>query len=247
MASGVLANAAGLLLFPLSPERAPMPEHRNNELNALIDWIAKELAEGRSQNHIAAKMAAQGVEVGRAREIVSQVADSLQRGVTPSIGQRFKGHALGWGAGILIFVLINGALYVGQEIYHRGDVQRAEALEAQLEELEAGIERLDSFLAEKANESERLDALGQKLDNPEANYLTEAAYESDLRRYNSGVKRWNANLEMLQEVAEQRESKVDAYNALVDKYNIVAEAAYSRWYLIPIPGGGRSRSHLGTP
>ena len=49
-------------------------------------------------------------------------------------------------------------------------------------------------------------------------------------------------LPAIDRAATRHDSLVDVYNTMVDEYNEVAEVAYSRWWLNPVPmPGGRSR------
>ena len=60
---------------------------------------------------------------------------------------------------------------------------------------------------------------------------------------NARVDEWNlVKLPAIRVAATRHDSLVDVYNTMVDEYNEVAEVAYSRWWLIPVPmPGGRAR------
>ena len=48
---------------------------------------------------------------------------------------------------LVVFALLNGILWAGQELYHRGDVQRVEAIEVNLNQLDRQIQQDEEWLA----------------------------------------------------------------------------------------------------
>jgi hypothetical protein len=208
----------------------------------LVQWIAGELASGRSKSDVAAELADTGWSAEDADGLVTRVQQSME--ASSEKGSAFR-TVVGWVGILVAFAALNGILYVGQAIFHRDDVRQAEVLERQLNVSRAEIEEIDSYLADQYAEGDRIDALGARLES-EDNFTSRTVYAVELGRYNQLVEVWNQGVLVLQQTSIRRDSLVDRYNALVDSYNQVAEKAYSRWYLIPMPGGRRHTPRPGV-
>jgi len=154
------------------------------------------------------------------------------------VGGRFGG----WIAMALIYAVLNGALWIGQEVSSRDEAREAERIEAELATLEHEIEQVAVWLESKAQLSDAIDALGVRLDEGGAHYASSGRYEEDLRRFNRQVDQWNAGMAALEAEAARHDRLIDQYDQLIDRYNTAAEAAYSRWWLLPIPAPRRAVS-----
>lgn len=154
------------------------------------------------------------------------------------LGGRFGG----WIVVALIYAGLNGVLYVGQEVLSRDDEREAERIGAELVALDQEIDQVSLWLESKAQLSDAIDALGAQLDQGGSYYASTTSYDADRVRFNQEVDKWNAEYDHLLAEAARHEQLLEQYNELVDQYNTVAEAAYSRWWLLPIPAPRRAAS-----
>jgi len=160
-------------------------------------------------------------------------------------GRDLKSRFGGFVVFALIYAGLNGALWVGQELLSRDEQREAERIEAELGMLGHEIDEAAAWLERKSNESDAIDALGAQLGEP-ARYASTGAYEADRRRFNRQVDEWNEGLARLEAEIARHDGLVEEYNALVDEYDQVADAAYARWWLLPIPlprRAGRAAAH----
>ena len=211
------------------------------DLAQVARWIADQLTSGRTNEEITAALVAKGVPEEKAEVWVTRMAKGMAEGrvaVPAAAGGgggvlgRLGGRAGGLVGVVVIFGVLNGALYVGQDFLAKDDVARAEALEARLGLMGVEIDSISAWLDAMEVESE---ALRQQ--------SARGGYVRDVGQYNARVDEWNlVTLPAINIAATRHDSLVDVYNTMVDEYNEVAEVAYSRWWLIPVPmPGGRSR------
>ena len=227
-----------------------MSEDRQ-ELAKVARWIAAQLASGRSNEEITAALIQQGIPEEQAGVWVTRMAAGMADGrvAVPAGGGGAGGGlagifgSLGGRVGgvigvILMYGVLNGALYVGQDFLARDDVARAEALEARLGGLGLEIDSIAAWLEGMERESATIASMGQQ------------GGRGSYQEYNARVDRWNnVTLPAINRLAARHDSLIDVHNGLVDEYNAVARTAYSRWWLIPVPmPGGRARgSHSLDP
>lgn len=135
--------------------------------------------------------------------------------------------------------VLNGLLYLGQEIAAADDKREAEALDQELSRLEAEISGLETYFSNIEAQSGDIDAFGDGLDA-----LSELARVEATNRFNEMVDAWNAQVPTIQARENEYDQLISEFNQKVDLYNSAAEKAYSRWWLLPIPlprGAGRAR------
>lgn len=136
---------------------------------------------------------------------------------------------------VVVFGVINLALWGAQELYHREDTKKINEIELYLadekrsiDELETKINSEETEIEQRENELHRLKSLG---------YIDE---------YNAGVDNFNYLLSAYKHDLDNYNAKLTAYNTKVDEANTLIGKSGSRWYLIPIPFGGGTKSKLPT-
>lgn len=136
---------------------------------------------------------------------------------------------------VVVFGVINLALWGAQELYHREDTKKINEIESYLED-----------------ERRSIDALEAKINSEEAQL---EGHESELNRlkslgyideYNDGVDNFNSLLSAYKRDLDSYNAKLTVYNTKVDEANALIEKSGSRWYLIPIPFGGGTKSKIPT-
>lgn len=233
------------------------------ELTQVARWITERLGAGRTPEEVTAELGARGIPEEQARVWVERMASALAQGrvaVPAEAGGSARERlvrVMGAGGGVVglvvVFGLLNGALYLGQEVLARDDVARAETLEATLFGLDPVIDSLEAWLDEREAENKELDARGRQVDalatRPTYAYrgsLAATTYQREVDQFISLADQWNhVTLPAFRRGIAQYDSLISHYNTLVDEYNTVAEAAYSRWWIIPVPAPGRRSASLG--
>ncbi|MFH1867081.1 MAG: hypothetical protein ABIJ81_03300 [Patescibacteria group bacterium] len=125
---------------------------------------------------------------------------------------------------ILVFVIINGIIWGGQELYHRKDTQAIKRLDEYLLIEKETIEGLEN----KINaESTNLDGLQEELNYLEANGFIDM--------YNNKVDQYNDLLYAYKNDLDIHDDKISEYNLKVEEVNKLIEKSSTRWYIIPIP------------
>lgn len=140
------------------------------------------------------------------------------------------------------YAVLNVVLVWGQGILKRDDAARAESIAGDLDRLGEEIARLEPLLepnGEEGREADTLDPFGigaaQRSQNPAAQAAYGAAYGEDLAQLSRQGEGWTAGASESQGASIRYEQLIAEYNALVEEYETVAEAASSRWWLLPIP------------
>lgn len=197
------------------------------ERRQLIQWIADKLNGGSDESKIVEEMVAAGFKREAAEKAVNAVSKEWRSATRKN---RFVSTVGGWAVLLVAFGLLNGALWGGQELYHRGHVADAKALYAQLDSAEAEITTLKQAWAAMEARSAAIDAL--EATNPAA--------------YKDSVAVWNDEVPRIEALALYHDSAISRFNTKLEEYNKLAKRAYSRWYLIPIPGGSRSHARSST-
>ena len=222
-----------------------MTDARQKEMAHRARWIASQIGAGVPEPEIIQALIGQGVPQEQATVWVQRVGAGVRQGhIIPADSDVGGGRLAAFMGGrvakvlgvVLVFGVLNGGLYVGQDFLARDDVARAEQLEAELARLDDEIDDLEVWLDEQEARSAQIDRLGQELGSmPQSGRY----YDASLRGYNAQVDAWNRDLPGLQRIAATYDSLVTDYNATVDEYNVVAKAAYTRWWLLPVAAPGR--------
>ena len=134
---------------------------------------------------------------------------------------------------VVVFGIINLVLWGAQELYYHGDTQQVKEIEVWLDNerrsidaLEVKINSTEVEVDRRENELNRLKALGY------------------INQYNTGVDSFNFLLSTYKRDVDSYNAKLTAYNAKVDEANALIKKSGTRWYLIPIPFGGGTKSKL---
>lgn len=136
---------------------------------------------------------------------------------------------------VVIFGVINLVLWGAQELYHREDTQQIKQIEAGLEGERRSIDALEAKINSAEAELDRRES--------ELNHLKTIGYTS---QYNAGVDSFNFFLSAYKRDVDNYNAKLTAYNAKIDEANTLIKKSGTRWYLIPIPFGGGTKSKLPT-
>lgn len=159
---------------------------------------------------------------------------SSQKNITPIIGI----------AGIILFILIyaigNLILHYGQDYLHKPQIEQCELLDKELSKLKVDIDtnKYNIDLNEKNSEAQKIkiDKMENKLKFPDKNYDSEYLYSNDYKRYKKLTDEYNINIVSINQMISNYKSLIEQYNLKVIEYNNLAKTAYSRWYIIPVPG-----------
>lgn len=217
------------------------------ELTKVARWITEQLASGRANAEITADLVRRGVAEQQAEVWVTRMATGMAEGrialptggghgggLAGILGQ-LGGRAAGVVGLVVVFGVLNGALYVGQGFLARDDVARAEALEARIGVMGQEIDSISAWLDEMKLENDALEVLARQGGR--------GGYFDGSSQHDARFDQWNqVTLPAVRRSAARHDSLVTVYNTMVDEYNTIAEVAYSRWWLIPVPmPGGRAR------
>jgi hypothetical protein len=141
---------------------------------------------------------------------------------------------------ILGYVVVNSILHYGQEIYHKPQIEQCELLDKELSKLKAEIDIYKNNIElTKQNlflQKIKIDEIENKLKYPEKNYISEKSYDKDYKMYKKLIKDYNTQVEKNNQSISNCKSLIEQYNLKVGEYNTLAKTAYSKWYVIPIPG-----------
>jgi hypothetical protein len=129
---------------------------------------------------------------------------------------------------LLIYVAINGILWVGQELYYYANTKKINEIETVLKNEKQAINTIESNLLSSE----------AKLNQKESQLNI---YKSlgDIEKYNNGVDEYNNLLQNYQSVLENYKIKLTSYNLKIDEVNALIKNSGTRWYLIPIPLPGK--------
>jgi len=219
-------------------------EDQKERIRILAKWVVEQAALGRTKDSIANDLRARGLSQEAASALVN-VALTSGYGKPSRLASLFS-TLVGWAVILVAFAALNGVLYLAQEWYHAAEVKQCEEIKEHLDRMKAEINSIEQRVAQRERDRRQIEDLEKQLQARGA-YGAREAYRSSVSRYNDMVDRYNAQVEATKEIASRYKGLIDEYNADVDRYNTLAKTAYSRWYLIPIPGG-RSRSlgkHVG--
>lgn len=130
---------------------------------------------------------------------------------------------------VIVYLGLNGLLWLGQELYHKNDVKQCEQLERKISQLKQETSTLEKALQMRERKHKEILALQNELQNGvKTNY---ARYSSLVDSYNNETPEYTKQLDTYNAMINQ-------HNEIVNKYNSLAKSAYSRWWLIPIPMPG---------
>lgn len=163
---------------------------------------------------------------------------------------RFIGGIVGI---VLVFGLINGVLYVGQNWAKSDDRARLEQLKQRLASEESAIRAMETSLQ---TEERTLDGLSSSIASSAARieYLERqypygipssvySSYSLAIDNHNLLVADYNARIEGYQPAFSRYESAIVRYNQLVEEANAAAKkAGAGNFYIIPVPRGSRHTS-----
>ncbi len=129
---------------------------------------------------------------------------------------------------LLIYAVINGVLWVGQELYYGADTKEISELETVLKNEKQTIDVIESDIA-----------AGEAKLNQKENQLNTYKSLGDIEEYNNGVDEYNNLLQNYQSSLSNYKAKLTTYNLKIDEVNVLIKKSGTRWYLIPIPLPGR--------
>lgn len=154
---------------------------------------------------------------------------------------------------LLVFGVGNGVLYDGQEFLHAGDEKAFEELRTEMERREHQLKLIEVELQTLKSRIEtvrsRIAQLKAEITAIESRYGETGAPSDVYDRYQGMIDEHNRRIDEVNPIRARfsaliatYNAKVDAYNRDVPRINELADKAFSRWYLIPIPGrSSRSR------
>jgi hypothetical protein len=124
---------------------------------------------------------------------------------------------------IVTFLLFNGVLYIGQELYYKNDMNKCELLKEKATNIKNEIQNIEISLNSIKTKINRANKLNIEIKNGNMSHFIEyTQLIKEISQYDSLYNKYKTLL--------------DKYNIIIDKYNKLASKAYKRYYLIPIPG-----------
>ncbi|MFV9646455.1 MAG: hypothetical protein ACNYWU_11590 [Desulfobacterales bacterium] len=180
---------------------------------------------------------------GLSEEESKQRAESFVQAVLnrtapkPSLSSRVFSKSRGIIIILLVFAGLNGVLYIGQELYYADDVKKCEDIEIQIASMKSEIDQIEKYISSVEIERKKINNLEQSLTKNVSVYLNEADYERDYNKYSKMIDAFNSKFSQVEKAIKRYDELIEKHNGQVELYNTIAETAYSRWYLIPIPGG----------
>lgn len=127
---------------------------------------------------------------------------------------------------IIGFIILNGLIYFGQEIYYYNDVEKCESMEYDLKRIKTEIADIENSIETRKNKMNEIKILEQKI---------EQGISSDISGYNNMVDNYNSEKQKYQQYFFDYDNLINDYNNKAKKYNELAKKAYSRWWLLPFP------------
>lgn len=103
--------------------------------------------------------------------------------------------------------------------------------EIDIKKQDIGIKKENLILQEREIEN-----LEKKLKYPEHYYNSDISYKKDYKKYKDLIYNYNNNVEKIKKMLSDYKILIGQYNEKVNKYNNMAKTAYTRWYIIPVPG-----------
>jgi hypothetical protein len=141
---------------------------------------------------------------------------------------------------ILIYIIVNICLYYAQETTKRPVIEKCEQLDKKLKENEIIIKDYENRISQKNKDlkarKETIANLEQKLLNPENNYSSKLLFDKDNYKYKQFIIKFNNDVENMNKDISDYKQLIVQYNENVEEYNKLAKDAYTRWFIIPIPG-----------
>ena len=134
---------------------------------------------------------------------------------------------------VVVFGIINLVLWGVQEFYHREDTNKIKEIETYLENEKLSISSLETKIIQYEQELEYRES--------ELKGLESLGF---IDKYNDEVDNFNYWLSTYKSDLDSYNAKLTEYNTKVDDVNTLIEKSGSRWYLIPIPFGGGTKSKL---
>lgn len=130
---------------------------------------------------------------------------------------------------VVVFAIINGILWGGQELYYYKDTQEINKIESALD-----LEKIEIIKMKSDIES-----LSGSIDIKQTQ-LNDAKTRGLINQYNAGVDDINSLIDEYEKKVAIFNGKQNDYNRQVDQINVLIKKSGSRWYLIPIPLPGKS-------
>jgi len=141
---------------------------------------------------------------------------------------------------VVVFGIGNLVLYYGQEYYHSNEIEQCKRLDSELTRIKGEIEECGRKIAISGNvldaKKSVIGELLQKLRSPNVYYSNKRTYDSDRLRYENLLSTYNAEVGPHNALISSHKTLIANYSTKVEEYNKIAKTAYSRWYIIPVPG-----------
>ena len=194
-------------------------------IETLVSFIKTELNKGTSKEQIINHLVN---NVGLPKDTITTLVNNVNiEGEKSSSG--ISNIVISLISIVIVYLGLNGLLWLGQELYHKNDVKECEQLERKISQLKQETSTLEKALQMREKKHKEILALQKELQNGvKTNY---ARYSSLIDSYNNETPEYTKQLDTYNAMINQ-------HNEIVNKYNSLAKSAYSRWWLIPIPMPG---------
>lgn len=156
------------------------------------------------------------------------------------------------GCMVVLFAVVNGVLWAGQEIANADEKKQMEALSAELSTMESSIKAIESTLTTKAGSLEgqqaSLDSCSVKMDGFKRVAVGGALPELEYQKYlqvkgtcEPLVTRYNADYLAYESLFSEYSRNVDTFNSKIGQYNRLADET-ALWLLVPLPRSLRGKA-----
>jgi NAD(P)H-nitrite reductase large subunit len=116
---------------------------------------------------------------------------------------------------LIVLLLLNCALYFGQECYYNADTKKLQVLEKTIDSQKRTYIRLELQLNDISKAAEK--------------FTNQAEFEHLHKKYD--------------DITRIYKKTIQSHNDNVEEYNKLIKSCGSRWYIIPIPGRSKGRYH----
>ena len=196
----------------------------NDFINKMTKLVQDRLTHGESRESIIKILTDTGMNPETAYEFVNSVPLKKNNNKIMSFFLSVFSLLIG-------FLILNGILYVGQELYYMNDVKKCEYIESEINNKKAQLTNLKSYIDSTDLQYDELIKVKESI---------KKGLSKDIVKYDKLVKFYKNSFKIYKQKREKYNFLIDEHNKLTHKYNNLSKKAYRRWWLLPIPFPGKS-------
>lgn len=199
----------------------------NVEFEEMLIWINNQLANGKTKDDIVKQLLSEDTTA----ESINKMIDAAIQYKTMKAKENNSGGGIppfimSILSLIIMFGVLNGVIYGGQEIYYWNDVKKCELMEVELKDLEIEVNKIEDFINFRKTKVDRINQLEKEI---------KQGLSKDYTKYKQMIDEYNSNMSRYKKSMDEYDNLIVKYNKITREYNDLAKSAYSRWWLLPIP------------